>query len=110
MRSDEPDFRLGPILLDRLSHFRIVFQRRGRGMNNNVIVLPCFSQTLLYANVMRRAIHQFGARNEGSGLGKPCRIPEAGNFAPSLITRASATVETVKRGWAEKQGFAHYED
>jgi len=50
-------------------------------------------------DVVRRAIEELGAGNERGGLGEPGGIPIAGDFAPSLVARAGAAVETIKTRW-----------
>ena len=41
--------------------------------------------------------------HERGGLREPGRIPEAGDFAPRLVTRAGAAVKAVETGWGEKK-------
>lgn len=97
MRPDKTDFSFGPVLFDGFGNFGIVFQGRGRGMNDDVIEIFRFLKALFDLDVVRRTIHQFGIWHERSGLRKPGWIPEARDFAARLIARTSPAIETVER-------------
>ena len=96
MRADESDFGLGPVLFDGFGDFGVVFQRRGRSVDDDVIVVLRFFEALFDMNVVRWTIHQPGIGHQRGGLGEPRWIPEAGDFAACLIARAGAAIEAVK--------------
>jgi hypothetical protein len=98
MGADEADLGGGFLLLDGLGDLAIVFQRRGGGVDDDVIELARLFQALLDADVVRRAIEQLAVGHQRGRLGQPGGIPKRGDFAPRLVTRAGAAVKPVKAG------------
>ena len=97
MRTDETDLRVRLLRLDGLGHLAVVFQRRRGGVDDDVIEILRDGEGFRHADVVRRAVEQLGVWHERGGLREPGRIPIAGDFAPRLIPRARAAVETVER-------------
>src|SRR3954451_642516 len=102
MSADEADDRVRTILFYRFSDLAIVFERGRRCVNDDVIVILRFLQALLDLDVMRRAIHQPGARHERRWLGKPRGIPIAGDLTPRLVARTGAAIKTIEARRTQK--------
>src|SRR5439155_23625033 len=94
--ADEADLCIRTVLLDGLGNFAVVLQRRRAGVNDDVVVTFRLVEALFDVDVVRRAVEQFGVRHERGRLREPGGIPEAGDFAPRLVTGAGAAVETVE--------------
>ena len=105
MRAEEADDSLGPVLLDGLGDLAIVLQRRGAGINDDVVVTFGLLKAPFDVDVVRRAVHQLRVRHQRRRLRQPSRIPEAGDFAPRLVTRARAAIEAVKAGGREEESL-----
>ena len=96
VRPDKTDFRVRLLLFDGLGHPAIVLQRRRAGVDDDVVEVLGHAEAFLLADVVRRAIEQFGTRRERGRLRQPGGIPVAGDFAHGLVARPGAAVKTVK--------------
>ena len=76
-------------------------------MDDDVIVAFGLFQALFDADIVRRAIEQFGIGHQCGRLRQPCRIPIAGDLAPRLVTRARPAIEAIERRWTKEECFAH---
>ena len=74
-------------------------------MNDDVMVFPGFSEALLDADVVGRAIQQPGIGRERGWLGQPGGIPKAGHLAPRLVARAGTAVEALERGRVQEKSL-----
>src|SRR3954471_20952990 len=74
-------------------------------MDNDMIVSLGLFEALFDLDIVRRTIHELGVRNQRRRLGKPGRVPEAGDFSPGLVAGTGAAVESVKRRRRKKQGL-----
>jgi hypothetical protein len=81
MSADESNFRARLLILDGFGHLAIVLQRRRGGVDDDVIVILRDLEALLDTDVVRRAIEQFCAGDERSGLREPGGIPIARDLA-----------------------------
>src|SRR5690242_13221715 len=62
---------------------------------------------LLNGEPIRRSINKPAAGHHGRWLRQPCGIPERANFAPRLIARTGAAIESFIAWGVEKKSMLH---
>src|SRR5258706_3039129 len=105
MGADEADFGFRPVLFDGFRDFAIVFERRRRGVDDDVIVTFGLIEAFFDINPVRWAVHELRVGNQGGGLCQPGGIPITGYLTTGLIARTGAAIKTIEAGRAKEQGF-----
>jgi len=105
--ADEADLELRVRVLHRLRDLHVVGKGRRRGVHHHELVFLRQRQHIAEAQPGRGRVDKAAALDQRRRLRKPGRKPERADFAPRLITRARAAVETFERRRLQEQSFHH---
>ncbi len=94
--ADQADLQPRVFVLQRFGDFDIGGEGGRRGVDHRQLVAAGQRQYLIELEPGRRSVDQSAARNQGSRLGQPGRVPERADLALGLVARSGAAVEAVE--------------